>query len=68
MDNIQNCDSYINIPSSETDRSYLQNVFLYVYTECFGKVICSVFIQLIDSDLTELSIRRVICSIFNAFA
>jgi hypothetical protein len=27
MDNVQNCDSYINIPSWQTNRSYLHNQY-----------------------------------------
>jgi hypothetical protein len=35
MDNVQNCDSYINIPSSQTYRSY-QNLDL-CYIACFRR-------------------------------
>jgi hypothetical protein len=30
MENVQNCDSYINIPSSQTYRSYTSNC-IYIY-------------------------------------
>jgi hypothetical protein len=33
MDNVQNCDSYINIPSSETHGSYSYFPHYVVYTE-----------------------------------
>jgi hypothetical protein len=31
MDNVQNCDSYINIPSSQTYKSYLEQEYFYLH-------------------------------------
>jgi hypothetical protein len=43
MDNVQNCDSYINIPSSQTYRSYFRNVLLFCVSSVksvYGDVEC----------------------------
>jgi hypothetical protein len=38
MGNVQNCDSYITIPSSETSRSFLQNTLLLVLEEIIAPI------------------------------
>jgi hypothetical protein len=41
MDNVQNCVSYINIPSSKTYRSYL-------YVGMFGDSLCGLAVRVPD--------------------
>jgi hypothetical protein len=42
MDNVQNCDSYINIPSSQTYRSYIVFIFYLSATQIFKSFfVCS---------------------------
>jgi hypothetical protein len=46
MDNVQNCDSYINIPSSQTYRSYLSMELIYTSKLVLKQIILSSGIQL----------------------
>jgi hypothetical protein len=36
MDNVQNCDDYINIPSSQIYKSYFVKLCISVVHQCYG--------------------------------
>jgi hypothetical protein len=62
MDNIQNCDSYINIPSSQTYRSYKNKIFSELCTLIGVVMNSSIFLDITQYRNLQVYRRfRVIC-------
>jgi hypothetical protein len=71
MDNVQNCDSYINVPLSQTYRAYLQKLNFHLSRNfCFKKYICTMISYVINTKYTiTVWCRKIptLCSLPSAF-